>query len=159
LRIYGGSADPFAAWLLLAGVQTLGLRVERQNHSAMEIARFLAAHPDVERVFYPGLTDHPNHDVAARQMRGFGGMLAFEARGGVEAGARLVERLRLMKLAVSLGGVHTLVTHPASTTHVHVPRAERIKAGITDGLIRISVGIEDVDDLIADLEDALRIAR
>jgi methionine-gamma-lyase len=155
LRVHGGCADPFAAWLLLTGAQTLGLRVERQNRSAMAIARVLAGHPDVERVFYPGLTDHPNHDVAARQMRGFGGMLAFEVRGGVEAGSRLVERLRLMKLAVSLGGVHTLVTHAASTTHVHVPRAERIKAGITDGLIRVSVGIEDVEDLIADLEQAL----
>jgi methionine-gamma-lyase len=156
LRIYGGAADPFAAWLLLTGVQTLGLRVERQNRSAMEIARFLAGQPRVERVFYPGLEDHPNHDVAAGQMRGFGGMLAFEVRGGMEAGSRLVERLRLMKLAVSLGGVHTLVTHAASTTHVHVPREERIKAGVTDGLIRISVGIEDIEDLIADLGQALR---
>ncbi|MDR5682784.1 MAG: PLP-dependent aspartate aminotransferase family protein [Armatimonadota bacterium] len=155
LRIYGGSADPFAAWLLLTGVQTLGLRMERQNQSAISIARFLAGHPRVERVFYPGLADHPNHEVAARQMRGFGGMLAFEVRGGVQAGARLVERLRVMKLAVSLGGVHSLVTHAASTTHLHVPREERIRAGITDGLIRVSVGIEDVEDLLEDLEQAL----
>jgi methionine-gamma-lyase len=155
LRIYGGSADPFAAWLLLVGIQTLGLRMERINRTAMECARFLAEHPHVERVYYPGLPDHPGHDVARRQMRGFGGMLAFEVRGGLAAGAHAVERLRLAKRAVSLGGVHTLVTHAASTTHVHVPREERLRAGITDGLIRISVGIEDPEDLLADLAQAL----
>lgn len=155
LRIYGGAADPFAAWLLLVGVQTLGLRMERINQTAMRLARFLAEHPRVERVYYPGLSDHPGHDVARTQMRGFGGMLAFEVRGGVAAGARAVERLRLAKRAVSLGGVHTLVTHAASTTHVHVPREERLRAGITDGLIRMSVGIEDPEDLLADLAQAL----
>ncbi|MBI4277458.1 MAG: PLP-dependent transferase, partial [Armatimonadetes bacterium] len=111
--------------------------------------------PKVERVHYPGLPSHPNHDVARRQMRGFGGMLAFEVKGGLEGGKQCVEHLRLMKLAVSLGGVSTLVTHAASTTHVKVPREDRLRAGITDGLIRVSVGIEDVEDLINDLDGAL----
>jgi methionine-gamma-lyase len=155
VRVYGASADPFAAWLLLVGVQTLGLRVERQNATAQALAEYLRQHPRVERVHYPGLPDHPNHAVARRQMRGFGGVLSFEVRGGLEAGARVVERLRWMKLAVSLGGIHTLVTHAASTTHVHVPREERLRAGITDGLIRVAVGIEDPEDLLEDLEQAL----
>ncbi len=155
VRVYGGCADPFAAWLLLVGVQTLGLRMERINQTALAIARFLVDHPRVERVYYPGLPDHPNHEVARRQMRGFGGMLAFEVRGGLPAGIAVVERLRVIKQAVSLGGVHSLVTHPASTTHVHVPREERIRAGISDGLIRLSVGIEDPEDLLADLDQAL----
>ncbi|MDR7416120.1 MAG: aminotransferase class I/II-fold pyridoxal phosphate-dependent enzyme [Armatimonadota bacterium] len=155
VRVYGGCADPFAAWLLLVGVQTLGLRMERVNRTALEIARFLAGHPRVERVYYPGLPEHPNHAVARRQMHGFGGMLAFEVRGGLEAGVRLVERLRVIQRAVSLGGVHSLATHPASTTHAHMPREERIRAGIRDGLIRLSVGIEDLEDLLADLEQAL----
>ncbi|MCS7235948.1 MAG: aminotransferase class I/II-fold pyridoxal phosphate-dependent enzyme [Armatimonadota bacterium] len=155
LRVFGGCADPFSAWLLLTGVQTLGLRVERQNATAHALAEFLQGHPRVERVYYPGLPDHPGHTVARGQMRGFGGVLSFEVAGGLEAGRRVVERLRWMKLAVSLGGVHTLVTHAASTTHVHVPREERMRAGISDGLIRVAVGIEDVEDLLEDLEQAL----
>lgn len=156
LRVFGGCADPFSAWLLLTGVQTLGLRVERQNATAQALAEFLRAHPRVERVYYPGLPDHPGHEVARRQMRGFGGVLSFEVAGGLEAGRRVVGRLRWMKLAVSLGGVHSLVTHAASTTHVHVPREERLRAGITDGLIRVAVGIEDLQDLLDDLDQALR---
>lgn len=155
LRVVGGCADPFSAWLLLTGVQTLGLRVERQNATAQRLAEFLRDHPRVQRVYYPGLSDHPGHEVARRQMRGFGGVLSFEVAGGLEAGRRVVERLRWMKLAVSLGGVHTLVTHAASTTHVHVPREERLRAGISDGLIRIAVGIEDPEDLLEDLQQAL----
>jgi methionine-gamma-lyase len=155
LRVFGGCADPFSAWLLLTGVQTLGLRVQRQNATAQALAEFLRGHPRVERVYYPGLPDHPGHEVARGQMRGFGGVLSFEVAGGLEAGRRVVERLRWMKLAVSLGGVHTLVTHAASTTHVHVPREERIRTGISDGLIRVAVGIEDVEDLLEDLDQAL----
>ncbi|MDR7603154.1 MAG: aminotransferase class I/II-fold pyridoxal phosphate-dependent enzyme [Armatimonadota bacterium] len=155
LRVFGGCADPFSAWLLLTGIQTVGLRVERQNATARALAEFLRRHPRVERVYYPGLADHPGHDVARRQMRGFGGVLSFEVAGGLEAGRRVVERLRWMKLAVSLGGVHSLVTHAASTTHVHVPREERLRAGISDGLIRVAVGIEDPEDLLEDLDQAL----
>jgi methionine-gamma-lyase len=155
LRVFGGCADPFSAWLLLTGIQTLGLRVERQNATAQRLAEFLQGHPRVERVYYPGLADHPGYEVARRQMRGFGGVLSFEVRGGLEAGRAVVERLRWMKLAVSLGGVHSLVTHAPSTTHVHVPREERLRAGISDGLIRVAVGVEDPEDLLEDLEQAL----
>mgnify|MGYP001770776806 FL=1 len=155
LRVFGGCADPFSAWLLLTGVQTVGLRVERQNATALALAEFLRRHPKVERVYYPGLPDHPGHEVARRQMRGFGGVLSFEVRGGLDAGRRVVESLRWMKLAVSLGGVHSLVTHAASTTHVHVPRDQRLRAGIGEGLIRVAVGIEDAEDLLEDLDRAL----
>ena len=155
LRVFGGCADPFSAWLLLTGVQTVGLRVERQNATALALAEFLRRHPKVERVYYPGLPDHPGHEVARRQMRGFGGVLGFEVRGGLDAGRRVVESLRWMKLAVSLGGVHSLVTHAASTTHVHVPRDQRLRAGIGEGLIRVAVGIEDAEDLLEDLDRAL----
>ncbi|HLW61536.1 MAG TPA: PLP-dependent aspartate aminotransferase family protein, partial [bacterium] len=142
MRTFGGVLDPFAAYLLLRGLMTLGLRVDRHNASALALARHLADHPKVARVHYPGLPVHPRHAVAARQMtRGFGGMLSFEVRGDVAAGARCVEALRVGKLAVSLGGVSTLVTHPASTTSVNMPREVRLAAGIADGLIRVSVGV------------------
>ncbi|MDR7510392.1 MAG: aminotransferase class I/II-fold pyridoxal phosphate-dependent enzyme [Armatimonadota bacterium] len=157
-RILGPVLDPMAAWLLLRGLKTLGVRVERHNHNAMRLAQFLAGHPQVAVVHYPGLPSHPQHAVAARQMRGFGGMLSFEVRGGLDAGVRCVEALRTCLMAVSLGGVETLVAHPASTTSVGIPQAERERAGITDGLIRVSVGIEDVEDLIADFDQALRAA-
>ncbi|MDQ7839699.1 MAG: aminotransferase class I/II-fold pyridoxal phosphate-dependent enzyme [bacterium] len=158
LRILGPVLDPFASWLLVRGLRTLGLRVERHNHNAAHLAEFLAGHPRVERVHYPGLSSHPDYVVAARQMRGFGGMLSFEARGGFEAGVRTVEGLRVASLAVSLGGHETLVTHPASTSSVGIPREDRERSGITDGLIRVSVGLEDVEDLIADFDQALRAA-
>jgi len=156
MRIFGGVLDPFAAYLLIRGLMTMGLRMERHNANAFALARYLAAHPKVERVYYPGLTEHPRHEIASRQMlEGYGGMLSIEIRGDVRAGARCVEALRVAKLAVSLGGVSTLVTHPASTTSVNMPREARQAAGIADGLIRISVGIEDLDDLIADFDQAL----
>lgn len=158
LRIFGPVLDPFAAWLLLRGLKTLGLRVERHNQNAQRLAEFLAGHPQVERVNYPGLTTHPGHAIAARQMRGFGGMLSFEVRGGFASGVRCVESLRTCLMAVSLGGTETLVTHPASTTSVDIPKEHRERAGITDGLIRVSVGLEDVEDLIADFDQALRPA-
>lgn len=159
LRIFGPVLDPFAGWLLLRGLKTLGVRVERHNQNAQRLAEFLAGHPQVERVNYPGLTGHPGHAIAARQMRGFGGMLSFEARGGFASGVRCVESLRTCLMAVSLGGTETLVTHPASTTSVDIPKEHRERAGITDGLIRVSVGLEDVEDLIADFDQALRSAR
>lgn len=156
MRTFGGVLDPFAAYLLIRGLATLALRVERHNASALALARHLAGHARVARVHYPGLPDHPRHAVAATQMsRGFGGMLSVEVRGDVAAGARCVEALRVAKLAVSLGGVSTLVTHPASTTSVNMPRDVRLAAGIADGLIRVSVGIEDLPDLVEDFDQAL----
>ncbi len=156
MRIFGGVLDPFAAYLVVRGIMTLGLRMQRHNANALALARHLAAHPDVARVHYPGLPGHPRHEVAARQMPGgYGGMMSIEVRGDVAAGAHCVEALRVGKLAVSLGGVSTLVTHPASTTSVNMPPEVRRAAGIADGLIRISVGIEDLDDLIADFDQAL----
>ena len=156
MRIFGGVLDPFGAFLLIRGLMTLGLRVERHNTNALALAHRLADHPKVARVHYPGLPDHPRHDVAARQMPGgFGGMLSFEVRGDVAAGARCVEALRVAKLAVSLGGVSTLVAHPASTTSVNMPPEVRREAGIADGLIRVSVGIEDAPDLLEDFDQAL----
>jgi methionine-gamma-lyase len=154
-RIFGPVLDPFGAWLVLRGVRTLGVRMERHNQNGQRLAEFLAAHPRVERVHYPGLPDHPGHEVARRQMRGFGGMLSFEVRGGFEAGVRVVEGLRLATMAVSLGSLETLVTHPASTTSVGIRPEDRARAGIRNGLIRVSVGIEDADDLIADFAQAL----
>jgi methionine-gamma-lyase len=158
LRIFGPVLDPFAAWLLVRALRTIGIRVERHNKSAQRLAEFLAAHPRVERVNYPGLASHPQHALAVRQMRGFGGMLSFEVKGGFQAGVRCVESLRLAALAVSLGGHETLVTHPASTTSVGIPKEDRERAGITDGLIRVSVGLEDIEDLISDFDQALHVA-
>jgi cystathionine beta-lyase/cystathionine gamma-synthase len=158
LRLLGPVLDPFAAWLLLRGVKTLGVRVAQHNHNAQRLADFLSAHPKVAVVNYPGLPSHPGHAIAARQMRGFGGMLSFEVKGAFAAGVRCVEALRTCILAVSLGGTETLVTHPASTTSVGIPKADLARAGITDGLIRVSVGLEDVDDVIADFDQALGAA-
>ena len=158
LRIFGATIDPFGAWLASRGIITLGLRVERQNQSAGALAEYLADHPRVALVHYPGLASHPEHTVAARQMRGFTGMLSFEVRGGYEAGVRVFEALRVAKRATSLGGTTTLVSHPASLSSVHMPKEVREAAGITDGLIRVSVGIEEVEDLIEDFGQALERA-
>lgn len=158
-KVLGGCLDPFAAWLLLRGMKTLAVRVERHNENALAVARFLAAHPAVERVHYPGLPEHPQHALAARQMRGFGGMVGCELRGGRQAGLRLVESTRLMVLAVSLGGVETLIEHAASMTHGPLSDEELARAGVAPGLVRISVGIEDADDLTADLAQALARCR
>lgn len=155
LKTLGPVLGPFEAWLILRGLKTLALRVARHNQNALDVARFLAAHAAVERVFYPGLEKHHGHEVAARQMSGFGGMVSFELKGGHDAGIRLVDGVRLCTLAVSLGDVRTLIEHPASMTHAGVPAEERRRGGITDGLVRLSVGIEDVPDIIADLDQAL----
>jgi methionine-gamma-lyase len=151
----GGSLDPFAAWLLLRGMKTLAVRIERQNRNALAVAQALESQPAVSRVIYPGLPSHPQHALAARQMSGFGGMVAFELSGGQAAGVRLVESTRLAILAVSLGGVETLIEHPASMSHAPLSDQQLRQAGIPPGLIRLSVGIEDPDDLIADLRQAL----
>jgi len=151
----GGIIDPFAAWLLLRGVKTLAVRMERQNRNAMAVAEALESHPAVARVIYPGLASHPQHELAVRQMTGFGGMVAFEVAGGRAAGVRLVESTRLAILAVSLGGVETLIEHPASMSHAPLTDEQLQQAGIPPGLIRLSVGIEDPDDLVDDLQSAL----
>jgi cystathionine gamma-lyase len=150
----GAVPSPFDCWLLLRGVKTLALRVERQCANAIEVARALQANKNVKRVFYPGLESHPNRAVAARQMRMFGGMVSFEVADEPTA-FRVLERLRIFALAESLGAVESLAEHPARMTHASIPAAERQRSGVGDGLIRLSIGVEDVADLIADLEDAL----
>lgn len=151
----GCNMDPHQAFLVLRGLKTLGLRVERAQQNAMTIARWLEAHPTVASVRYIGLASHPQHELAKRQMSGFGSMISFELKGGLEAGKWLMDHVRLATLAVSLGGVETLIEHPASMTHASMSREARDAAGFTDGLVRYSVGIEDVQDLIGDLDQAL----
>ena len=156
LKVLGGCPSPHDAYLLQRGIKTITLRVDRQNATALELAAFLEEHPHVERVHYPGLESHPQHELAARQMPGgFGGMLAFEVEGGFDAGRAVLERLELAVHAVSLGGVETLAVHPASTTHGPLTPEKRARAGISDGLIRVSVGLEDAADLIDDFDRAL----
>ena len=150
----GAVPSPFDCWLLLRGIKTLALRVERQSQNATEIAVALEKHRSVARVHYPGLASHPGHSVAARQMRMFGGMVSFEV-GDEAAALRILERLKLFALAESLGAVESLAEHPARMTHASMPASERKRAGLREGLIRLSVGVEDVADLIADLESAL----
>jgi methionine-gamma-lyase len=153
--IMGCNMDPHQAYLVHRGLKTLALRIERSQQSALEIARWLEARPEVAWVRYVGLPSHPQHELAARQMAGFGSMISFELKGGMEAGVKLMDGVKLAMLAVSLGGVETLIEHPASMTHAGVPRKEREEAGLTDGLVRYSVGIEDTADLIEDLRRAL----
>lgn len=156
-KVLGGVIAPWTSWLVMRGIKTLALRMERHNANALKVAQFLARHPRVTAVHYPGLETHPQHSLARRQMRGYGGMLSFDV-GSVEAGRRLVDNVRICSLAVSLGDVSTLIQHSASMTHAIVPRERRLAVGITDGLLRLSVGIEDADDLIADLRQALEAA-
>ena len=155
LRNFGAVISPFNAWLTLLGVPTLPLRFARHCENAASIAAFLETHPAVAWVRYPGLSSHPQHELAKRQMNGFGGMITMELKGGRAAGEKLVNQLQICALAVSLGDVRTLVCHPASTTHSHVPTKVRQQTGITDGLVRFSIGLEDAEDIIADLEQAL----
>ena len=154
--ITGCNMDPHQAWLVIRGVKTLSLRIKRSQASAMKIARYLESNPQVAWIKYPGLPSHPQYELAGRQMRGFGSMISFGLKGGYEAGKMLMDHLKLATLAVSLGGVETLVQHPASMTHAGVSPENKAKAGITDDLVRYSVGIEDVDDLIADLKQAFK---
>jgi cystathionine gamma-synthase len=154
-EITGAALDPFAAYLLLRGLKTLHLRIERQNASAMEVALFLESHPAVAQVFYPGLRSHPEHSTAARQMSGFGGVLSFALHGGYEAVKMLLPRLNFAHRAANLGAVETVVGPPATTSHVEVSARDREAMGIPEALVRYSTGIEDVNDLIADLEQAL----
>ena len=156
LRTFGGCISPFNAWLIARGLQTFPLRMARHNENALHVARWLVEQPSVTWVRYPWEDSHPQHALAQSQMPGGGGgVVVFELRGGVEAGARLLDRVELCARTVSLGDTHTLITHPASTTHHSVPRAARLEAGITDGLVRLAVGLEDIADIIADLRHAL----
>jgi cystathionine beta-lyase/cystathionine gamma-synthase len=150
----GAILGPFDSWLVLRGVKTLAVRMRQHDANGQAIAQFLAAHPKVRKVYYPGLATHPQHELARRQMKGFGGMIAFET-GSVENAKAVLRTVRLCSLAESLGGVETLISHPATMTHASVPPEDRQRLGITDGLVRISVGIEDVEDLIADLDHSL----
>lgn len=153
----GGCLSPFNAWLTLRGIKTLHLRMERHSTNAMKLAEFLNNHPNVERVFYPGLKNFEGHKIAKKQMEnGFSGMLSFIIKGGKEKGIKFLNSLRICTLAVSLGAVETLVEHPASMTHSTYTEDELLKAGIDPGLIRVSVGLEDIDDIIEDFERALR---
>ena len=151
----GGIMGSHEAWLCIRGLKTLHIRMDRHAENAMKVAEFLESRPEVEWVRYPGLTSHPQHELARKQMSGFSGMLSFEVKGGIEAGRRLMDNVKLCSLAVSLGATDTLIQHPASMTHACVPLAVRKRIGISDGLVRLSVGIEDSEDIIEDLKQAL----
>lgn len=155
----GGVIDPFNSFLIHRGVKTLSLRMERHNYNAQKIAEFLASHDIIEKVYFPGLPNHPGKDIHDKQAKGPGAVLSIEIKGGLETGIELLNNLQLFQLAVSLGGVESLIQHPASMTHASVPKELRLKSGITDGLIRISVGIEDVNDLLNDLDYGLKKAK
>ncbi len=155
LRTAGPSLSPFNAWVFLKGLETLALRMERHSASALALARWLQEQPGVTRVFYPGLPDHPQHALAARQQSAFGGVLAFEVAGGREAAWRIIDSTRLLSITANLGDARSTITHPATTTHGRLTDAERAEAGIGDGLIRISVGLEDVADIQDDLARGL----
>jgi methionine-gamma-lyase len=158
LNMFGGTMDPHQAWLILRGLQTLPLRAERSQENALALARFLRTHPMVSWISYPGLEEHPQHDLARRQMDGFGNMIAIGVKGGLEAGKAMMNHVQVFTLAVSLGGVESLIEHPASMTHAGLSAEERAEAGLTDDLVRIAVGCEHVEDLRADLDQALRAA-
>jgi cystathionine beta-lyase/cystathionine gamma-synthase len=151
----GGVPGPLDAWLVLRGIKTLAVRMREHDDNARQVAAFLIDHPKVARVFYPGLADHPQRDLARRQMSGFGGMISFEVKGGLEPAKRVVERTQLFTLAESLGGVESLIELPAVMTHASIPAETRRAHGVADGLVRVSVGIEDAADLISDLDQAL----
>ncbi len=158
IKDLGGSPSPFDAWLVTCGLKTLSIRMDRHCENAMAVARYLEKHPKVERVYYPGLESSPFFQLARKQMKNFGGIISFEIKGGIEAGRKVMDNIKIFTLAVSLGCVDSLIQHPASMTHACVPKDKREKGGVTDGLIRVSVGIEDRDDLIQALDEALAAA-
>jgi len=157
-KTVGAVPGPFDCWLTLLGLKTLDLRMNKHNENGLEIATYLESHPKVKRVIYPGLESHTMHHIAKEQMSGFSGMISFELKGGLESGKALMNHVELCLLAESLGAVESMITHPATMTHVDVPKEERIARGFSDGLVRLSVGIENVTDIISDLEQALRKA-
>ncbi len=155
IRDYGGIISPFNAWLILRGTRTLHLRMPAHCANAQKVAEFLVRHPRVERVNYPGLPGHPGHELARKQMSGFGAMMSFEVKGGYDAGKKVMDRVQVFARAASLGDTRSLIVHSASTSHRAVPREKRLAIGITDGLVRLSVGVEAAEDLVRDLEQAL----
>lgn len=157
-KAMGGVIDPHCCYLLLRGLKTFVLRVRQHNATAQRVAEHLEGHPSIKRVYYPGLKSHPHHEIAKAQMSGFGGVVTFDIRGGLAAAKRFLDRLRLCYIAPSLGGVETLITHPATVTYYRNTRKERYALGITDTLIRLAVGVEDPEDIMADLDQALRRA-
>ena len=157
-KTIGSVPSPFDCWLTILGIKTLDLRMKKHAENAQQVAEFLENHPKISRVSYPGLSSHPMHHVAKDQMSGFSGMISFELTGGIPAGKTLMNSVRLAQLAESLGSVETMITHPATMTHADVPAEERHARGLTDGLVRLSVGIEDKQDIIDDLEEALKNA-
>jgi cystathionine beta-lyase/cystathionine gamma-synthase len=152
----GAVPGPMDCWLVLRGIKTLALRMERHCQNALKIGRYLESHPKVARVLYPGLSSHPQHQLAKKQMSGFGGMISVELRGDFESAEKFIRSTKFFALAESLGGVESLICHPATMTHASIPREERLRAGFKDELIRLSVGVENVDDLIEDLENAFK---
>jgi cystathionine beta-lyase len=152
----GAVTAPMDSFLVLRGIKTLHLRMQRHCENGEKVANFLASHPKIEKVYWPGFTNHPNHDVAKEQMRGFGGMISFTMKGNrLEDALNVVKKVEIFALAESLGGVESLIGHPATMTHASIPKEEREKTGVVDSLIRLSVGIEDAEDLIEDLKQAL----
>lgn len=156
LNAMGTCASPFDCWLVLRGIETLPVRMKQHEQNAMAVANYLNGHPAVKRVFYPGLDSHPGHEIARRQMKGFGGVVSFELKGGTKAANSFLKRIEVFSLAESLGGVVSLAEHPATMSHASMPRDYRQKVGITNELVRLSVGLENIDDLIGDLEQALK---
>jgi cystathionine beta-lyase/cystathionine gamma-synthase len=154
LKIFGGVLDPHAAWLLLRGLKTLPLRVYRHNKTSLQVATYLEDHDKVRHVYYPGLESHPQHSLAKTQMQGYGGVISFELKGDYAAASRFVDNMKAAFITPSLGGVETLITQPSTTSHYHLDSQERKNAGISDELIRLSVGLEDVEDLLAGLDHA-----
>lgn len=155
MKLTGANCSPFEAWLVYQGMKTLSLRMDKHSANAMMISRVLSEHPRVSRVNYPGLETHPDHAIAKNQMRAFGGMMSFELKGGLDTAIQAMNKLRFCSLAPTLGDVDTLVLHPASSSHLKVDPELRRKAGISDGLIRLSIGIEDPDDILNDLLQAI----
>ncbi len=155
LNAMGTCASPFDCWLVLRGIETLPVRMKQHEENAAAVAIYLNRHPGVTKVYYPGLPSHPGHEIAKRQMKGYGGMVSFELKGGIEAVNRFLRRIKVFSLAESLGGVASLAEHPATMSHASMPKEFREKVGITDRLVRLSVGLENIDDLIEDLRQAL----
>ncbi|MBD3386542.1 methionine gamma-lyase, partial [candidate division KSB1 bacterium] len=155
LKLFGGTLSPFNAWLAVRGLKTLNLRVKRQCKNALQLAGFLQEQKNVTRVLYPGLESHPQYDLAQKQFLSFGSMLAFEVKGGEKAARTVLDNVSVCNFTTSLGEIDTLIIHPASTSHVDLSAEERAAIGITDGLLRLSVGIEEIDDLLDDLAEAL----
>ena len=155
LKITGGVIDPHPSYLLIRGLKTFELRMKRHNESGQQVAEYLESNAKVKRVYYPGLASHPHHDVAKRQMKGFGGVVTFEVKDDVSYALEFMSRLKIINIGPSLGGVESLITHPATISYYNVPREERLALGIKDGLIRLAVGVENVEDIINDIDQAL----